>query len=72
VTPPVRLAAGEPFCSNPSCSLHVCEGDPGVTGEGNFAQIRDLTVGRGRYEGRMLCDVCGVAVVSGVDPPGIP
>lgn len=50
---------GEPFCSNPSCMLHVRPGDQGVAGEGNWALVDGLIVGRGRYGGKMLCDPCG-------------
>jgi hypothetical protein len=61
VSPPDELVDGEPFCGNPSCRLHVRPSDAGVTGEGNWAQLDGLTIGRGRYSGRMLCDTCGIA-----------
>lgn len=53
----------EPFCSNPSCHLHVRNGDAGVTGDGNWAIVDGRTFGRGRFEGKMLCDLCGVALI---------
>ena len=49
----------QPFCSNPSCRLHVYVGDPGVAGSGNWAELDGRLTGRGRYGGRMLCDPCG-------------
>ncbi len=49
----------QPFCANPQCRLHVRPGEPGVSGFGNWAQIDEVLVGRGRYDGRMLCDLCG-------------
>jgi hypothetical protein len=53
----------EPFCSNQSCHLHVRNGDAGVTGDGNWALVDGLVFGRGRYDGKMLCDHCGAASV---------
>ena len=64
MSPPDELVDGEPFCANPACRLHVRPGDPGVSGEGNWAQIEGgVVIGRGRYDGRMLCDTCGIASV---------
>jgi hypothetical protein len=48
------------FCENPDCQLHVKRGDPGVTGQGNWAELPDgRWVGRGGYQDRTLCDFCG-------------
>ena len=56
-TPAQSLA--EPFCSNPDCLLHVREGDPGVQGSGNWAQLGNgRIVGRGIYIGLYFCDDC--------------
>jgi hypothetical protein len=53
---------GAYFCANERCVLHVRAGDAGVTGEGNWARLPNgLTIGRNRYSGRVLCDLCGRA-----------
>lgn len=58
------------FCANPACRLHVQVGGPGVEGVGNWAEIDGVLVGRGRYGGQMLCDLCGRAtVVATVEEP---
>jgi hypothetical protein len=55
-----ELERGAPFCSNPSCDLHVRLTDLQVESGGNWASLPDGRVfGRGRYGGRMLCDACG-------------
>lgn len=55
-----ELERGAPFCSNPSCDLHVRLVDLQVEGGGNWVSLPDGRVfGRGRYESRMLCDACG-------------
>ena len=51
----------QPFCANPACALHVQVGEPGVEGTGNWADVDGVLVGRGRYGGQMLCDLCGRA-----------
>jgi hypothetical protein len=61
ITPDAVAFVDEPFCSNQSCHLHVRDGDAGVTGEGNWALVDGLVFGRGRYNGKMLCDRCGAA-----------
>jgi len=51
---------GAYFCGNPVCALHVRAGDPGVTGEGDWAVLPDgRTYGRSRRGGEVLCDACG-------------
>jgi len=48
------------FCSDPGCILHVCPGDSGVKGEGNWAVLPcGAMIGRGIYDGRYYCDRCG-------------
>jgi hypothetical protein len=55
-----ELERGAPFCSNPSCDLHVRLIDLQVEGGGNWVSLPDGRVfGRGGYGGRMLCDACG-------------
>jgi hypothetical protein len=55
-----ELERGAPFCSNPSCDLHVRLTDPQVESGGNWVSLPDGRVfGRGRYGSRMLCDACG-------------
>jgi hypothetical protein len=55
-----ELERGAPFCSNPSCDLHVRLTDLQVESGGNWASLPDGRVfGRGRYGSRMLCDACG-------------
>lgn len=49
-----------PFCTNPACVLHVCDDDRRVSGRGEWAVRPDgIVTGRARYEGRVLCDLCG-------------
>lgn len=49
-----------PFCTNPACVLHVCADDQGVDGRGEWAVRPDgIVTGRARYDGRVLCDLCG-------------
>ncbi len=49
-----------PFCCNPDCVLYVREGDPGVRGRGNWAELPGgMFVGRGIYSGVYMCDPCG-------------
>lgn len=48
------------FCSNPRCLLHIRCNTAGVVGRGNWAVLPGgLVIGRGIYDGRMLCDACG-------------
>jgi hypothetical protein len=55
-----ELERGAPFCSNPSCDLHVRLVDLQVEGGGNWVSLPDGRVfGRGRYGSGMLCDACG-------------
>jgi hypothetical protein len=63
-----ELERGAPFCSNPSCDLHVrlAHWSSGLLdlqvegGGGNWVSLPDGRVfGRGRYGNRMLCDACG-------------
>jgi hypothetical protein len=55
-----ELERGAPFCSNPSCDLHVRLIDLEVEGGGNWVSLPDGRMfGRGRYGTRMLCDACG-------------
>ncbi len=55
-----ELERGAPFCSNPSCDLHVRLSDLQIESGGNWASLSDGRVfGRGRYGGRFLCDACG-------------
>jgi|HubBroStandDraft_5_1064220.scaffolds.fasta_scaffold00703_9 hypothetical protein len=55
-----EIERGAPFCSNPSCDLHVRLTDLQVESGGNWASLPDGRVfGRGRYGSRMLCDACG-------------
>jgi hypothetical protein len=55
-----ELERGAPFCSNPSCDLHVRLLDLQVEGGGNWVSLPDGRMfGRGRYGNRMLCDACG-------------
>jgi hypothetical protein len=55
-----ELERGAPFCSNPSCDLHVRLTDPQVESGGNWVSLPDGRVfGRGRYGSRILCDACG-------------
>lgn len=64
MSPPDELVDGEPFCANPACCLHVRPGETGVSGEGNWAHLDGgVVIGRGRYDGQMLCDTCGIASV---------
>lgn len=57
--------SSHPFCANPDCQLHVRAGDDGVKGFGNWAVMPDgRTVGRSRYYGLLLCDVCGHALLA--------
>ncbi len=54
------VALGAYFCANPACVLHVRAGDPGVTGEGDWAVLADgRTFGRSRHGKTVLCDACG-------------
>lgn len=54
------VALGAFFCANPECVLHVRAGDPGVTGEGDWAVLADgRTFGRSRHGNTVLCDACG-------------
>jgi hypothetical protein len=54
------VALGAFFCANPACVLHVRAGDPGVTGEGDWAVLADgRTFGRSRHGNTVLCDACG-------------
>jgi len=54
-----------PFCANPECVLHVRAGDTGVRGAGNWAVLPDgRIVGRSRYHGLLLCDICGHELVA--------
>ena len=48
------------FCANEGCPLHVRPGDPGVSGAGEWAQLRNgLLVSRSAdANGRMVCDLC--------------
>lgn len=59
------VESSQPFCANSHCALHVRVGDAGVEGSGNWAELEGHLIGRGRYDGRMLCDHCGHKVVSG-------
>jgi hypothetical protein len=62
-----QLSDDDWFCENPDCLLHVRAGDPGVMGQGNWAELPDgRWAGRGRYLGRMLCDFCGRATIKSV------
>lgn len=55
-----ELERGAPFCSNPSCDLHVRLTDLQIENGGNWVSLPDGRVfGRGRYDTRMLCDACG-------------
>jgi hypothetical protein len=55
-----KIELGLYFCSDPDCVLHVCSGDPGVTGEGNWAVLPcGAMIGRGIYDSRYYCDRCG-------------
>ena len=55
-----ELERGAPFCSNPSCALHVRLEDHHVTGGGNWVSLPDGRVfGRSRFDGTFLCDACG-------------
>jgi hypothetical protein len=57
-----KIELGLYFCSDPDCVLHVCAGDPGVKGEGNWAVLPcGAMIGRGIYESRYYCDRCGTA-----------
>jgi hypothetical protein len=58
------VETSQPFCANSLCPLHVCVGDPGVEGTGNWAELDGHLIGRGRYDGRMLCDPCGHELVA--------
>lgn len=62
-TAPSHLFVCErPFCPpNPDCALPVQVGGPSAEGAGNGAEIDGVLVGRGRYGGQMLCDLCGRA-----------
>jgi hypothetical protein len=54
---------GDPFCSNPSCVLHVSAGTPGVVGWGQWAELPNgLIVGRGLLNGVPVCDLCWAAM----------
>jgi hypothetical protein len=56
------------FCTNPKClnGLHVRAGDPGVEGDGNWAELPNgVIVGRRIVNDIYLCDGCGRALVSG-------
>jgi hypothetical protein len=60
---------GHSFCGNPECVLHVRVGDPGVTGSGHWAVLSSgITLGRGLYDGRYLCDRCGRERLAGRVP----
>src|SRR4051812_29530160 len=61
VVAPHLFESEQPFCANPACVLHVQAGGPGVEGAGNWAEIDGVLVGRGRYGGQMLCDLCAKA-----------
>jgi len=57
---PLILAGGDYFCANPRCALHVREGDAGVRGRGNWAQLPGgRWASRSRYGALMLCNDCG-------------
>jgi len=61
------------FCSNPDCDLHVCPGDPGVQGAGNWAELPNgHLIGRGLYEGRYYCDWCGTTLIRACAETEIP
>src|SRR5450631_2330478 len=60
------LHGGFYFCSNPSClcGLHVRMGDPGVRGEGNWAELAcGVIIGRLIVQGAFLCDGCARALL---------
>jgi hypothetical protein len=68
----VVIESNATFCANPSCPLHLCPGDEGVQGSGNWAELPcGAIVGRQAVDGRMLCDPCA-SRVRGVasDPHG--
>lgn len=67
------MLIASPFCATPTCLLHVCEGDAGVTGSGQWATIRALgiTVSRTVVDGVLLCDVCARDRIEGLSPIGI-
>lgn len=55
-----ELERGAPFCANPSCDLHVRLSDLQLASGGNWVSLPDGRMfGRGRYNGRILCDACG-------------
>ena len=55
-----ELERGAPFCSNPSCALHVRLLDEQVEGGGNWVTLPDgRTFGRSRFGNTLLCDACG-------------
>ena len=57
---------GDYFCANPRCVLHVREGDVGVHGRGNWAQLpHGRWASRSRYGEVMLCNDCGRAWLAG-------
>jgi hypothetical protein len=74
------LEGGFYFCSNHSCEmgLHVRAGDPGVHGDGNWAETGGITVGRLIVSNVYLCDSCARALIRGavhleiVPPPAKP
>lgn len=46
------------FCENVECDLHVTDGNPGVSGSGDWAEIDGRILSR-RHVGRhMFCDEC--------------
>jgi hypothetical protein len=58
------------FCGNLTCpcGLHVRIGDPGVHGEGNWAELAGgILIGRAIVDGAYLCDCCARAVIEGAD-----
>jgi hypothetical protein len=64
--PPTEPEEGFPFCGNVHCELHVCVGDPGVEGLGNWAMLESgHIIGRGLYGAVFLCDRCGRALLNG-------
>jgi len=56
------------FCSNPTCVLHVRPGDPGVVGDGNWAEqkLTGIIVGRIIVDGVWLCDGCARQLIAGI------
>jgi hypothetical protein len=55
-----ELERGAPFCSNPSCALHVRLLDEQVEGGGNWVTLADGRIfGRSRFGNALLCDACG-------------